>query len=157
MSLTETTAYREEHWGGRAKAGGVGRRMKTRRPGGGEEARRRQRALRWKVPQREGRVFEKAREAPPLAACSLTWENAQVSAAPEQGLHADFVDISSVLKKKRNPGRCVPGRGVSRDKGSLLAEGRSDVGWGDGRAGLVLREEAGMDEQGRTRLEQRVV
>ena len=40
MSLTETTAYGSsgEPLGRTARAGGVGRRMKTLRPGGGEEA-----------------------------------------------------------------------------------------------------------------------
>ena len=99
--------------------------MNTRRPGGGEEAKMWQRAVGWKVPQQEERMVEKAREALPLAACPLTWEDVEISAGPEQGLHANFIDISSMLKKKkerRHPRRCVPGRGVSRDKGSLLAK-----------------------------------
>ena len=60
-----------------------------------------QRAVGWKVPQQEERMVEKAREALPLAACPLTWEDVEISAAPEQGLHANFIDISSMLKKKK--------------------------------------------------------
>lgn len=136
MSLTETAAYGDRsQWGGRAKAGGVGRRMKTRRPGGGEEAGRRQRALRRKVPEQEERMVEKAREALPLAACTLTWENAEISAAPEQGLHANFVDISSVLKKKKE----TQG-GVFQEEGSAETKARSwrkgTVMWAGGTAEL---------------------
>lgn len=79
-------------------------------------------------------MFKKAREALPLAARALTWEDVEISAAPEQGLQANFIDISSMLKKKRNPGRCVAGRGVGRHKGSLLAERHSDVGWGTAKS-----------------------
>ena len=46
-------------------------------------------------------MFEKAREALPLAARALTWEDVEISAAPEQGLQANFIDISSMLKKKK--------------------------------------------------------
>ena len=93
----------------------------TRRPRGGEETKRWQRALGWKVSQQEERMFEKAREALPLAARALTWEDVEISAAPEQGLQANFIDISSMLKKKKKS-REVCCRTGSR-QGQRLAPG----------------------------------
>lgn len=66
-------------------------------------------------------MFEKAREALPLAARALTWEDVEISAAPEQGLQANFIDISSMLKKKKKS-REVCCRKGSR-QGQRLAPG----------------------------------
>ena len=120
-----------------------------------------QRAVGWKVPQQEERMVEKAREALPLAACPLTWEDVEISAGPEQGLHANFIDISSMLKKKKKKKKSkeVCSRKGSQ-QGQRLAPGEMMQRCGLGarqRVALVLHEEAGVDEEGRTRLEQTVV
>ena len=65
-------------------------------------------------------MFKKAREALPLAARALTWEDVEISAAPEQGLQANFIDISSMLKKKKSREVCC--RKGSR-QGQRLAPG----------------------------------
>lgn len=106
-------------------------------------------------------MVEKAREALPLAARPLTWEDVEISVAPEQGLHANFTDISSMLKKKKKKKKSkeVCSRKGSQ-QGQRLAPGGKMQQCGLGarqRVTLVLHDEAGVDEEGRTRLERSVV
>lgn len=78
-------------------------------------------------------MFE-SQEALPLATRALTWEDVEISAAPEQGLQANFIDIFHVKKKKKKSREVCCRKGSAGDKGSLLAERHSDVGWGHGKS-----------------------
>lgn len=136
-----------------AWAGGVGRRMKTPRPGGAEEAGRRWRALSWKAPQREEGVAEKARGGAPCGDMRPTLGERGDRRGPWARLARRLCGhLFRVRKKKEIQGRVFQGGGSAETKARSWRKGA--VMWaGNGRVGLVLPEEAGMDEQGRTRLE----
>ena len=59
-----------------------------------------------------------------MAACALPWGNAEIGAAPGQGLQADFVGISSVLKKRKKS-REVCSREGSQQRQRLAPGGRA--------------------------------